>query len=129
MNMIALKKENHGYTLIEVLIALAIFAIGFLSLASIQIKSITQNTRARIYTETTAMAVESLERLISLPYDHPDLKPGDNPHRMTAGGYTIEWNVQDNVPVTAAKTIIVSVTGAGPRATPITLRFVKGQSI
>jgi type IV pilus modification protein PilV len=122
-------KKNHGYTLIEVLIALAIFAIGFLSLASIQIKSITQNASAKMYTEATSMAVESLERLISLPYDHSDLNQGNNPHRRTAGGYTIEWNVQDNVPVTAAKTIIVNVTGANPYAKPVTIRFVKGQSI
>jgi len=128
MDMIALKK-NRGYTLIEVLIALAIFAIGFLSLASIQIKSITQNSSAKMYTEATAMAVESLERLISLPFDHSDLNQGDNPHSRTAGGYTIEWNVQDNVPVTAVKTIIVNVTGANPYAKPITIRFVKGQSI
>jgi type IV pilus modification protein PilV len=129
MDMIALKKNNPGYTLIEVLIALAIFAIGFLSLASIQIKSITQNASAKMYTEATAMAVESLERLISLPYDHSDLKQEDNPHSRTADGYTIEWNVQDNVPVTAAKTIIVNVTGANPYDRPITIRFVKGQSI
>ena len=129
MHMVALIKENRGYTLIEVLIALVIFAIGFLSLASIQIKSITQNASARMYTEATAMAVESLERLISLPYDHPDLRPGDNPHRRTAGSYTIEWSVRDNVPVAAAKTIIVNVTGATPRTKPVTIRLVKGQSI
>jgi len=46
--MMDLKKKNRGYTLIEVLIAMAIFAIGFLALASIQIKSITQNASARI---------------------------------------------------------------------------------
>ncbi len=124
-----LKNKDRGYTLIEVLIALAIFAIGFLSLASIQVKSINQNTSARTYTEATAMAVESLERLISLPYNHPDLNQGNNPHQMTANGYTIEWNVQDNVPVASAKTIIVNVTGANSYNKPITIRLVKGQSI
>jgi hypothetical protein len=82
-----------------------------------------------MYTEATAMAVESLERLIFLPYDHSDLNQEDNPHSRTAGEYTIEWNVQDNVPVAAAKTIIVNVTGVNPYAKPITIRFVKGQSI
>ena len=123
------KNKNRGYTLIEVLIALAIFAIGFLSLASIQIKSITQNASARMYTDATVMAVESLERLISLPYNHSDLNQGNNPHRMTADGYTIEWNVQDNVPVASAKTITVNVTGANSYSKPITIRFVRGQSI
>jgi hypothetical protein len=74
------------------------------------------------------MAVDSLERLISLPYDHSDLNQGNNPHSMTTGGYTIEWNVQHDIPVTATKTIVINVTGANPYAKPITIHFVKGQS-
>ena len=128
MGMMDLKRKNRGYTLIEVLIAMAIFAVGFLSLASIQIKSISQNASARMYTEATAMAVESLERLIALPYGHSDLNQENNPHRMTAGAYTIEWNVRDDMPVTAAKTIVVNVSGANPHAKPVRIRFVKGQS-
>ena len=127
--MTDIKNKNRGYTFIEVLIALVIFAVGFLSLASVQIKSITQNAGAKMYTEATAIAVESLERLISLPFDHSDLDQDNNPHRMTANGYTIEWNVQDNVPVASTKTIIVNVTSANPYAKPISIRFVKGQSI
>jgi len=126
--MMDLKRKNQGYTLIEVLIAMAIFAIGFLSLASIQIKSITQNASARMYTEATTMAVESLERLIALPYEHSDLNQGDSLHSTTTGGYTIEWNVRDDIPVTAAKTIVINVTGSNPHAKPITISFVKGQS-
>ena len=120
--------KNQGFTLIEVLIAMAIFAVGFLALATLQIKSIKQNASAKMYTEATTMAVESLERLISLPYDHSDLNQGNNPHSMTTGGYTIEWNVQDDIPVTATKTIVINVTGANRYAKPITIHFVKGQS-
>jgi type IV pilus modification protein PilV len=120
--------KNQGYTLIEVLIAMAIFAVGFLALATLQIKSIKQNASAKMYTEATSVAVESLERLISLPFDHSDLNQGNNPHSMTTGGYTIEWNVQDDIPVTATKTIVINVTGTNPYAKPITIHFVKGQS-
>jgi len=79
-------------------------------------------------TDATTMAVESLERLIYLPYNHTDLDQGNNPHRVKIGGYTIEWNIQDDVPVTAAKTIVINVTGVNPYAKPITISFVKGQS-
>ena len=81
-----------------------------------------------MYTEATTLAVESLERLISLPYDHSDLNQEDNPHSMAAGAYTIEWNVQDDTPVTATKTIVIEVTAANPLAKSITIRLVKGQS-
>ncbi|UCD78096.1 MAG: hypothetical protein JSW26_22210, partial [Desulfobacterales bacterium] len=91
-------------------------------------KSITQNASAKMLTEATTMAVESLERLISLPYDHIDLNQENNPHSIKTGIYTIQWNVQDDTPVTAAKTIVVQVTGANPYAKPIIISFVKGQS-
>jgi len=121
-------KKIQGYTLIEVLIAMAIFALGFLALATLQIKSISLNASSRMRTDATTMAVESLERLIYLPYNHTDLDQGNNPHRVKIGGYTIEWNIQDDVPVTAAKTIVINVTGVNPYAKPITISFVKGQS-
>jgi len=121
-------KKIQGYTLIEVLIAMAIFALGFLALATLQIKSISQTASSRMRTDATTMAVESLERLISLPYNHTELDQGNNPHRVKMGGYTIEWNVREDVPVTAAKTIVIKVTGVNPYAKPITISFVKGQS-
>ena len=122
-------KKKQGYTLIEVLIAMAIFAVGFLALASLQIRSISQNASSRMATDATTMAVESMERLISLPYNHAELDQGNNPHSTpTTEGYTIEWNIQDDVPITATKTIVINVTGANPYARPITIRFVKGQS-
>ena len=122
-------KKNQGYTLVEVLIAMAIFAVGFLALASLQIKSISQNASSRMATDATTMAVESMERLISLPYNHAELDQGTNPHSMPATeGYAIEWNIQDDWPITATKTIVINVTGANPYARPITISFVKGQS-
>ena len=92
-----MKKEikTQGYTLIEVLIAMTIFALGFLALGTLQIKSIAQNANARMLTEATTMAVESLERLISLPYNHSDLNQQNNPHSITKGPYTVLWYVRD----------------------------------
>jgi len=121
------KNKTQGFTLIEVLIAMAIFAVGFLALASIQIKSITQNATARMYSDATTMAVDAVERLMALPYDHPDLNQGGNPHIMEDGAHKIEWNVQNNKPVAAAKTIVVSVSGANPNAIPLNIRFIRGQ--
>jgi type IV pilus modification protein PilV len=120
--------KNQGYTIIEVLIAMAIFAVGFLALATLQAKSISQIGSSRMHTEATIMAVESLERLISLPYSHTELDQKNNPQRLKLGAYTIEWNIQDDVPITATKTIVINVTGANPYAKPITISFVKGQN-
>jgi prepilin-type N-terminal cleavage/methylation domain-containing protein len=86
---------QHGFTLLEVMIALAIFAIGILAVSAMQINSINQNAGARMQTEATSLASDSMERLLALPYDHEQLDPDVtlNPHRMAMGAYTVEWTV------------------------------------
>ncbi|MCK5100316.1 MAG: prepilin-type N-terminal cleavage/methylation domain-containing protein, partial [Desulfobacteraceae bacterium] len=60
------KPSQKGFTILEVMIAMAIFAIGILGVAKMQIKSTTGNTTARTITEATTVAVDRVERLISL---------------------------------------------------------------
>ena len=77
---------NHGYTLIEVMIAMAIFAIGILAIFSMQITSTGSNALARGLTENYTAAMDKVEELLALPYDDPDLDPdaGANPHELAA---------------------------------------------
>jgi len=93
------KTDEKGFSLIEVMIALAIFSIGILGVASMQILSVNYNTHARRTTEGTSWGVERMERLMTLRYDDADLSaaPADNPHTVTRGIYNITWNVTDNV--------------------------------
>ena len=65
--------NNSGFTMVEVMVATGIFFIGFLAVAHMQMKSVNGNAAARIQTEATAMAVDRLERLTYLPYNHPDI--------------------------------------------------------
>lgn len=82
-----------GFTLVEVLIAIAIFSIGFLAIATMQISSVKGNSSARRVTEATLLAEAQMESLLELPYDHNDLDPGLNPHQATQNPYTITWDV------------------------------------
>ena len=92
------KTDERGFSLIEVMIALAIFSIGILGVASMQILSVNYNSHARRTTEGTAMGVERMERLMTLPYADALLDPiANNPHTDTKGIYNITWNVTDNV--------------------------------
>ena len=45
------KSDSRGFTLIEVLMAMAIFSIGILAVGTMQIHSANSNTGARIHTE------------------------------------------------------------------------------
>lgn len=55
--------NESGFTLIEVLIALTIFAIGLLALAGMQVTGIQGNAKAHEVTAKTALAIGILEEI------------------------------------------------------------------
>jgi prepilin-type N-terminal cleavage/methylation domain-containing protein len=85
-----------GFTLIEILIAIAIFSIGILAVSAMQMTSVKGNASARRITEATALAENRIERLLELSYDHNDLNPALNPHQATSGPYEINWTVTES---------------------------------
>ena len=102
-------KKDEGFTLIEVLLAVSIFAIGLLGVAAMQISAIQVNSVANHLTARATRAQDQLERLRALPYNHADLADGTHPG-TTADGYTVTWNVTDENPVPNTKTITLTVT-------------------
>ena len=115
-----------GYTIIEVMIAIAIFSIGILSAWALQHSSIRGNTSARNLTVAAACASDRLEQLIQLPYAHADLASGTHsPAQNTdgidnnfngeidepaeSGPLKITWLVTDNSPIPQTKTLRVDV--------------------
>ena len=79
MDMKKIKKKNdsRGFTLIEVLIAISVFAIGFLAVAAMQITANKSTRRSVEFTEATAIASDRMERLMALPYTDGQLLPGN----------------------------------------------------
>jgi len=110
-----LKKED-GFTLIEVLIAITIFAVGLLAVAGMQTSAIRMNSTAGKLTNLSTWGMDKIEELSALPYSDPLLDSAGNPHQELLEDYTISWTVIDNNPVTNTKNITVTVTGQGKRA-------------
>ena len=111
-------KDQHGYTLIEILIAMAVFAIGILAVFSMQMTSTSSNAVARGLTENYTAAMDKVEELLTLPYDDADLDPdpGVQPHTAAtdadgidndvdgqidevgeSGYITLSWEVWENI--------------------------------
>jgi prepilin-type N-terminal cleavage/methylation domain-containing protein len=63
------KNHQKGLSLIEVIISMAIFAIGFLAIASLVIATTRNNTTGNILTEATMLARDKIEFLKALPVD------------------------------------------------------------
>ena len=117
--------NTQGFTLIEVMIAMAIFAIGILAVTGMQIRSINQNASARMQTEATALAADWMEQLLSFTYEDPDLDEGD--HLTTVGAYRVAWTVDEDLDMPTIKHIVVTVTNANTNAKTVQLSSIKGQ--
>ena len=115
-------KNNGGFTMIEVLVAVAIFAIGFLAVGLMQIRAMNTTNSARRTTEAMALAEDQAEWLRSLvfydktrdldgvhgiePFDIlPDLRAGEHPQAgdgylpVANSPYTVRWRVTHNEPL------------------------------
>ena len=82
---------NKGFSLIEVLIALAIFSIGVLAVTSLQVSASLQSRNSSEITEASAIAFNQMEELMLIPFNHNDLDPAFNPHLLNSGKYSIQW--------------------------------------
>ena len=107
-----LKKEN-GFTLIEVLIALTIFAVGLLAVAALQTSAIKMNSTSNKLTNLSTLAMDQIEKLSALPYADPAFDPAGNPYQNTMDNYTVSYSVTPNSPVPNIMTIQVTVSGRG----------------
>jgi len=99
-----------GFSLIEVLIALAIFSIGILAVVSMQIASVNSNNNAYQTSMGMELASGQLENLMRINFTDTELSTAtsDNPHTgPVINGYSIQWTV--TAIGTTAKQIIVLV--------------------
>ena len=133
--MIDMKKSNQkGFSLIEILIAITVFAIGILAVGKMQIAAIKGNSFANDLTKATTLAQDRMEELIGLSYEIDptvntdpldDTKPPNGTAGLDAdvnatadhkdsnnpvdGRYNIFWNIATDHPINNTKEIRVIV--------------------
>ena len=123
-----MQMDIKGFTLIEVLIGMAIFTIGILAVATMQMTSTNGNASARRITELTALAENQIENLMQLSYDHADLNPANNPHESTQGPYAINWNITeidlDADGTNDSKTVNVTVSRSSGGDRKVSIQYI-----
>lgn len=122
-----LKRDESGFTLLEVIVALAIFTIGILALYTAQTATMGYNSGASRMTTAVNWAAQTLESIVGLDYrdlsDQNDDKvaglavtstPGADYSAVSPDGrYTIVWNVAEDMPMPNVKTVRVYVLSGG----------------
>lgn len=134
-----------GFTLIEVIIALAILTIGILSVNVMHTVSIRGNSTASGITTAANWGADRAERIFSLNYGNADLKDTDADgsagldadvttatadHSWTSpdGRFTVLWNVAEEFPMPNIKTIHVHVSRSDRGETKtVTFRYKKSK--
>ena len=105
--------KEAGFTLLELIVAIAILTIGLLAVGSMQISGIGGNSLAYRTTEAVTLAQDRLERLIFIPFADPLLDVGTNkadPWAPAPTGYAITYDVANvGAGVTDAKLVTVKV--------------------
>ncbi len=135
-----------GFTIIEVMIAMLVFAIGILGVVTMQTSSVSGNAKARYISEAANYAANRVEILLNTDYSKivdrthdglngldyvgitPATKAADYSANSPDGLYTIYWNVVSNLPTSNSKTIKVIVTNRLLNA-PVTITFVRAAGI
>jgi len=107
----ARRGSRGGFTLIEVMIALAIFATGLLALALCVPMATKRVMKAGSQTRASSIASETAEELLTIPYGDGDLTSGTHtdPANPREGVYYVSWVVVDNQPTTGCKRVTVKV--------------------
>jgi len=121
-----MRRRRDGFTIIEVLIAVALMAIALSGIAMTGIVSIQADTRGHLASAATSLAQAKLEELRNTKRDQPAWVEGSHQENhldeygqsVTGGEFTRHWSVDldyNNKPDLAR--VIVDVTwdgGGGP---------------
>ena len=115
------RNQEQGFTLIEVLFAVAVLSFGLLAVSSLQGSAIRGNLMALDRTEAVAWAQNQMESLMALPY--VNVVPG----ATVQGNYNITWTVIPGNPALNCKLVTVTVgySEKGIARRPVVLTCVK----
>ena len=119
--------KSHGFTLIEVLIALVILSVAFLGLAGLMVQTTKNTSFGGLMTEAATFAQDKLEELRATSWNNVGSFSG-GPETLQGSNkiYNRSWAVQPNPPSLSdtVRTISVTVTWDDRTRRSITLRSV-----
>jgi prepilin-type N-terminal cleavage/methylation domain-containing protein len=131
-----LSGDAQGFSLIELLIAMAILSIGMLAAASMQYYAIRNNTNGNIYTQANMLAKTRLESLKNLDIESPDLAAGTysdptsiDENEQPGGIYNRSWIITNLGTLSRHITVTVQWTRLGQTRSVVISSGTRGNGI
>lgn len=118
-------KNQSGFTLIEVVIALGILGFGILTMFSMQVFGIRGNADANTITQEVVKSAEGIEHILSENYD--DLTAGNCNTKAKVKllpYYTVACTLQADVPIPGMMTVNVTIANTNNNK-QVTLEYMK----
>jgi type IV pilus modification protein PilV len=96
--MFSSKKKQAGFTLVELLVAIVILAVGLLGLVQLQVTAIKTNSQSMTSTASKALAQKVVEEFAALSADDPIFADGQTGTWGTytergGGTYTVTYSI------------------------------------
>jgi prepilin-type N-terminal cleavage/methylation domain-containing protein len=108
-------RRNQGFTLIEILFAITLFALVSSAVNILAIGSMRQTLRNRHGTTAVMLAQQQAETVRGLPYD--DIASGTMTADVANLAYTVDTDVVDDSPDRGMKQVTITVTWTGLEGT------------
>lgn len=105
-----MKHASTGFTLIEVLVAMALFAIASAATTSLMFHSTAYIAKSNERSQAIAIAQQTIEDLRTMDYSDIDSGSTTVEWKEQAAFFNIDWDVSDDDPEPNMKTIVVSVS-------------------
>lgn len=109
-----------GFTLVEVMVAMTILAIGLLAISGMVPTAYTNISASTRDSRALGLAQERLDQLRISPFTDASLSAGSHSDAAPAAGYARAYTVEDNTPMNGVKRITMTVTG--PRGRQVVLQ-------
>jgi len=110
-----------GFTLIEIMFAMVIFAIGVMALMACIPMASKRVMKSGAQTRAASIASQAAENLLTVPYGNATLSSGthNDPANPHDGLYYTRWVVEDDQPLTSCKRITITVARGAVANTPV----------